>query len=484
MKLRYGHLVLLFAACLAAPVAHAATLNLVPVNSAVSVGDGLTINVSVSSADQALNAISGAISYPTDLLSIASISKADSMLTLWVEDPSFSNASGVASWSGVVPNPGFTGTGRVLSIRFVAKRTGVASVTFTSSAVLANDGNGTNILTSASPAVVSITAAAAPTPVQVAPTAEQDKLRANITSSTHPDQTLWYAGTHAVFDWTNAQGVTAVRLGYDQDASGVPTVSYTPAISHKEIDLGEGIWYFHVQEKNTGGWGPVATYRVQIDTTPPEPVALTFPNGESTASSTIAALFTTTDLLSGVSKYELAVDGVVSLVSAAEESGTYALPSGNTGAHTLVVSAYDKAGNKTVAQGRFFMTGEVAVPMTWTDRLWGALDRFSLAFVIILVILATAFLIWYIERRLRKFRKVILSREEEAHLLIHRRFKELKAALVNEIKSLEGVRSRRELTMEERHLIDRLQELVDRSETIMDDEIDTVIRKKNQEHPS
>lgn len=463
----------------------AATLSLMPANASVNVGDSFTVAVRVSSSDQVMNAVSGALSFPTDLLRVASISKANSVLTLWVQDPIFSNSTGIVDWSGVVPNPGYTGSGgQIVSVIFVAKKTGTGTIAFSSSSVLANDGNGTNILTAANPASISITQAAAQ-PVltlpasAVSPSAD---LLAQITSSTHPDQTKWYRLSHAVFDWTNAQGVTAVRLGYDKNADGVPTIPYTDPISHKELQLGDGIWYFHVQQKKgVKEWGPVSTFRIQIDTVPPAPIVLRFPNGATTATSTIAVQFTTTDELSGIDRYQVAIDGRSFDVSAQDGSGIYALTVGESGIHTLSVTAYDKAGNTVNAEQQFSaLWVEKKQPPespAWSAFVWLIANYLALILLILAALAAVLFIGWYLWHRFHTFRRRVVNKEERMHLLVHRQFNELKNAVADEITALEEIKSERDLTLEEERLINRLQKLIDQSERTIDKEIDQMLKK-------
>jgi len=313
--------------------AQAAGLTFSPSSVTVDAGTSVTETVVVSSSDQALNAISGTVSFPTDLLQVVSVSRVSSILSLWVVEPTFSNTDGTISFSGIVPNPGYTGgNGRVFSIQFRAKKAGTATIAFQSSSqVLANDGSGTDILNGTQRGTILIATAKpqpaptpAPTPTQTAPSpapVQNGDLLAHITSSTHPDETKWYKLSHAIFDWTNAQGVSAIRLGYDKNADGKPGVFYSEPISHKELDLDDGIWYFHVQEKGSSGWGGVSTYRVQIDTVPPQSFSIAFLNGTTTqAGNATVVQFAATDDISGIDHYQVSVDGKEFTVSA--ESGS------------------------------------------------------------------------------------------------------------------------------------------------------------------
>lgn len=129
-------------------LANAATLTFSPQSGTYSAGSAITVNVYVSSTDQSMNAVSGEVSFPTKFLSVSSVSKSGSIISLWTVDPTFSNSAGTVNFEGIVLNPGFTGSnGKVISITFVAKSTGNANVKFDSGSVLANDGAGTSIPT-------------------------------------------------------------------------------------------------------------------------------------------------------------------------------------------------------------------------------------------------------------------------------------------------------------------------------------------------
>ncbi len=159
-------------------VTNAASLFVSPEVGSYSVGKTFSIRVRVSSP-QAINAVSGAISFPSDKLQATSVSKAGSILTLWVQDPLINNNAGRISFEGVVPNPGYQGEGGlVVSVTFRVLKSGNAEITFASGAVLANDGNGTDLLTTTPPASYSLVEApvveeGAPTaPTTVAPIVE------------------------------------------------------------------------------------------------------------------------------------------------------------------------------------------------------------------------------------------------------------------------------------------------------------------------
>ena len=453
----------------------AATLGFSPASATIDAGTGVTTAVLVSSADQPLNAVSGTITFPPDLLQVISISKASSALSLWVVDPTFSNTDGTISWSGIVPNPGYQGGGgRIFSIQFRGRKAGTATIAFSpSSQVLANDGNGTNILAGTRSAAITITASKPkPVPVTTEPTSD---LLAQITSSTHPDQTQWYARSHAVFDWTNAQGISAVRIGCDKNANGTPSFVYSGPISHKEIDLEDGIWYFHVQEKGPNGWGPNSTYRVQIDTVAPLPFAITFPNGTTTSGAAILASFTATDALSGIDHYQVAVDGKEFSVSAEDGSHPYAV-SADPGAHMLLVQAYDKAGNVATADDRFSISGGTASKFNLFMFGWLAINYVTVVLIALAVLITLIFAAWYIHTHFTAYRRRLNHQLGLTHTHVHKEFDTLKDAIAEEILALEHAKSKRALTREEERFVARFKKLLDQAEQTIEKDLESVPR--------
>lgn len=112
----------------------------------IRVGDRITISIQAASADQAVNAVSGAVSYPESLLDVVSVSKEGSIVNLWTDDPHVASG-GKVLFEGVILNPGYQGAaGRLFSVTFEGKRAGTATLSFSEGSLLANDGLGTNIL--------------------------------------------------------------------------------------------------------------------------------------------------------------------------------------------------------------------------------------------------------------------------------------------------------------------------------------------------
>jgi len=149
-------LIILFILSFSAPQAHASSdLGFSFNNGKYNVGDSINIKVVISS-DKSINAISGKISFPNHLLTLSSVSKNGSIIDLWAEEPSYSNKTGTVSFGGVMLN-GFSGNkGVVINLVFKAKAIGTATINLTEGSVLANDGLGTDIISSKGKSVITI----------------------------------------------------------------------------------------------------------------------------------------------------------------------------------------------------------------------------------------------------------------------------------------------------------------------------------------
>lgn len=356
--------------------AYAADFSFLPVSGSLTVGNTLTVAVYVSSADKAMNAASGVISFPPDKLEAVSLSKNGSVITLWVEEPSFSNRAGTISFEGIALNPGFTGkNGKIITINFRVKAAGAAPLNFSSASILANDGQGTNITEKLDSAAFSLTKpgnaentiAPASSPVKketlMTPTASKNAPQAPlIISPTHPNQTKWYAITNPQFSWRLPADATAAQLLVDKNAIANPTIAYTPAVTTKTItDIADGMWYFHVRIKNQTGWGVTSHFRFQIDTEKPEHFVIEEIPRDDPTDPRVKFILDASDKTSKIDHYEISIDNKKEpwRDDGSRTFQTLPLPPGK---HTLSASALDQAGNETTAETEFHIA-PLAAPL-------------------------------------------------------------------------------------------------------------------------
>jgi hypothetical protein len=328
--------------------AEAASLYFSPSSGSYDVGTTLSVSVYISSANQAMNAASGLISFPTDKLQIISLSKTGSIFTLWVQEPSFSNSIGTVNFEGIVLNPGFTGSGgKIITMNFRVKAAGVSSLSFSSGSVLANDGSGTNILENSDNAQFSFGGVIPSVPRSTTPSSVADVPAApQISSPTHPDPNAWYQQKNAKFTWQVPIGVTSIRLLVNKNASVTPTIVYGSTISEKEIaDLTDGISYFHIQFRNTNGWGGISHFRFQIDTEKPSRFDISEISRKDLTEPKVKFIFDAKDATSGIDHYEIQIDNGSPEVWKDDGSHLYETIAIEPGKHTLIAKAVDKAGN-------------------------------------------------------------------------------------------------------------------------------------------
>jgi len=333
----------------------AQSISVTPNLSNQPVGKSFTLKVVVSSPNQAVNAFSGTVSFPKDKLQVVSLSKTDSIVSVWVADPTFSNDEGIVSFEGIALNPGFIGSsGKIVSINFKSIARGDAAVTVTNASVLANDGSGTNILKEIQSSAIVIGADSVPVPVPKKTTVGQVK----ITSITHPDERKWYSNSSAKISWVVPEGVMRSFLSLDKEAIAEPQKTYTPALASKEItDIEDGAWYFHLALGTKDSKGPVSTYRINIDTVAPSSFSIKEVPRKDTANPKAQFAFTATDETSGINRYEVSIDSG-SVISWRDPGDgifeTDALPPGR---HTISVKAYDEAGNYAAGTAEFYVSG-------------------------------------------------------------------------------------------------------------------------------
>ena len=125
---------------------NAATLFLSPSSGNYNSGGQMSVSVRINTESEAINAVDGTIGFNPDILEVSSVTKGTAV-SLWVQEPSYSNKAGNVNFGGVILNPGYYGSnGNILTINFRAKGSGKAEISFKAGSVLANDGYGTNVL--------------------------------------------------------------------------------------------------------------------------------------------------------------------------------------------------------------------------------------------------------------------------------------------------------------------------------------------------
>jgi hypothetical protein len=288
-----------------------------------------------------INTMELTVQFPPDKLTLVKPSAGTSLIQLWVEPPSYSNKDGVVRFVGVIPNGVATKSGLISTLTFRAIGIGNAPISIkANSRILANDGLGSQVETGFGRATIEIT----PKPPEGVP----------IFSETHPFSNEWKNNTNAIFGWETA--VTSTDFSYILDDKPFTVPDNEPESANLTAsfeNLNEGLWYFHIKSRRLGVWGAPTHYLVRIDSSPPAAFTpkvdyLKTSFWDRTPPKALLSFFTT-DHLSGVDHYEVAIidtdaDSFVSPVFIQTES-PYQLPTDYSESFRVIVRAIDRAGN-------------------------------------------------------------------------------------------------------------------------------------------
>ncbi|HAM89013.1 MAG: hypothetical protein US83_C0002G0113 [Candidatus Falkowbacteria bacterium GW2011_GWC2_38_22] len=341
-----------------------ASLYLSPSSGTYVIGGSFTISVKVNSGGEGINAAEGSISYDKDLLDATGVSSAGSIFPFWTTQPVISGGS--VRFGGGLPPPAYTGSsGHIVKITFKAKKAGQAAVRFTSGAVLANDGKGTNILASMGSANYTVSPkvdAPKQDPTDKKPGVdtpkddvkiEADYNKPEIKSITHPDQNIWYKANKAKFEWNMPAGVSGVSIAFNQEAASDPGSESDGLFSEKEFpEIKDGVWYLHLKFKDSKKWGTIARYKIMVDTEAPREFSIELVPAEIGEWPILR--FETSDEKSGMDHYEIIQDDLNNKPEQLTvDKKEYQVSGLGAGEHNVIVKAVDKVGNERISLVNF-----------------------------------------------------------------------------------------------------------------------------------
>lgn len=302
--------------------------------------DGSTFEVPVylDTMGKSVNTVELHIVFDPNRLQVISPAGRNSIITLWVAAPSYSNTSGTINFSGVITGGINTSNGLLTTITFKALAPGDTRVSLSSETqVLANDGMGTRVNTTLGSALYSISS--------------KPPEGVRVYSDTHPDQNRWYSNSSPVLQWEKPAGVTGYSYIVDDKPNTIPdntieTSETTFALSEAK----EGLTYFHIKAQKGGVWGGTTSYVIRVDTTPPAEFTPTADMYAAAVISTKAIVsFFTTDALSGIDHYEVGTinknDSADISPAFVESQSPYTVPTQSSTDVRVIVRAFDKAGN-------------------------------------------------------------------------------------------------------------------------------------------
>jgi len=426
--------------------AHAANLFLTADTQQPAVGSTVNVNVRISSSDQTVNAAQGTLYYPTGILEVSQIIRADSIFDIWLSPPTVNTSMGEISFLGGGTNA-FSGSSlQVFTVSFRARGTGSGTIGFKNAEITAGDGTGANILVNSTGLAVAAGGVALKTPVAVPPVQPVVQITRPAVSAAklpatpdikvpfYPEPLKWY-GTSGIFlaRWSLPADITDVATALNKDPQSSPQKSEGLFDNKTFAPIDNGIWYLHVQFKNNVGWGPAAHYRIAIDTAPPSSLKVSLKEGNTTAVTTPTLQFKSDDPISGIEFYDVKIDGS----SEKQTSSTAIILSAlYPGGHDADVRAFDAAGNSVEGRLHFTIT---QLPYITIGGLEFGVDSIIVSLLLALALGFGSGIVFYKKRQDKLALRVAFSQEEmdKVFKLIENDVEELKRAISPE----EGTKS-------------------------------------------
>jgi len=146
MEKKYVKIVLAVLVFFFAPISSfGASLAVIPASGTYETGQKFTVRIIATSATP-FNAVSLSLLFPPSIFTLDSVTKTNSLLTFWVKEPVISKSSGTITLEGVSPGGIKEVTGTIITATLHGNSVGSGVVSFQSGQILANDGEGTNII--------------------------------------------------------------------------------------------------------------------------------------------------------------------------------------------------------------------------------------------------------------------------------------------------------------------------------------------------
>ena len=319
--------------------AQGASLYLSPKSGTFFVGSTFDVSIFINTEGYSINAVQVDLKFPSNVLQVTSPTAGDSFISIWANQPFYSNEEGIVSLKGGVLSPGIkTSAGLVSTVTFRVKASGVADISFLdSSKILLADGKGTDILKTSTGGKYNLVTSPPEGP--------------KVFSSTHPSLTTWYRNNNPEFYWEKTSKVTGFSYSFNRDPKDIPdNISEGESNSVSFSEVKDGINYFHIKAGKSGIWGGVSHYPIHIDTTPPPEFKIQIERFGGLTRPEFFVNFSTKDSLSGIDYYEISTVDINDPQSSIspffiETISPYKIPSKSSGKYLIIVNAYDKAGN-------------------------------------------------------------------------------------------------------------------------------------------
>lgn len=457
----------------------AASLYISPSAGEYKVGDIINVSLLVDSQNTPINSAEANISFPSNLLSVVSTSKASSIFTFWVQEPTFSNVDGTIELSGGLPTPGYKGSnGNILNISFRVKKTGNAPITIASGSVRANDGLGTDVLRGTGQSNLSL----------------NDKKVDVVVDETIPQT--------EVPDVVSQPTVTLTVKEISNSDKNNPQKKFSIKISSKKNTL-VGRYEIQIDNEDPAPWVDDGSHVFETDKIEPGEHLLTVnaydKNGKNLASSlskfSIIPLLTPTilyykkDLITSdnitIVGTTLPMKQVMVYLSKENESpkvftiqsdqnGGFVFSTDaelSKGVYTVWAQVADLNGAKSLMSSKINI--KVSNPVVEKFSLWST-NILSVLIVAVSLLSLLLFIILFSWRKYVLFKKRVHKEMQGVDKDIHKAFDNLKDDIAKQVKMIKKAKTERELTSEEEKILKQLGKSLDSAEKFIQKRISPI----------
>jgi hypothetical protein len=257
-------------------------------------GSNFEIPFFINTKGQNIKNIELNITYDPTKLAITKPSNGKSIIGIWDSAPNYDNNKGIAKFSGSIPNGIQSSSGLITSITFEAKSSGNAEISINSNSKVTSFDN-QNVKINTNRGLYTIF----PKPSG----------SVEVFSDTHPLVDSWYNNTNVVFSWNNLPNVVGYSYVLDNKPNTLPESKIISKETIKQYEnLTDGLWYFHIKPLKVGNiWGTTTNRILKIDTVAPNDFKPKFEYVREDKSNFAVVSFKTTDNLSGIDHYEVAI---------------------------------------------------------------------------------------------------------------------------------------------------------------------------------
>jgi len=114
-------------------------------NRFITIDDEVIVAVDIH-AGVPVGAVEATLSFPAGDVEIASVSKQGSVISEWVQGPTFSNEVGIIKFAGIIHGGGFSGSGTVLTFMFKPQKIGEIQIGFSDGVMLTHGASDVSVL--------------------------------------------------------------------------------------------------------------------------------------------------------------------------------------------------------------------------------------------------------------------------------------------------------------------------------------------------